>query len=1364
MSEIKTSLREIFNEAVEIADAHQRSEYLAQACGADTALRQSVEELIQANNAAGRFLGGSEDSIGPGSRNTPDGIPVAQKPGGGTVRYFGDYQLLEEIARGGMGVVFKARQTSLNRTVALKMILAGKLASPALVQRFHTEAKAAASLKHPNIVAIHEVGEHEGQQYFSMDYIDGQNLADRLRKGPMPLKQAASCVRTMAGAIHYAHQRGVLHRDLKPSNILIDAQGQPHVTDFGLAKLVEEGSNLTQTEMVMGSPSYMAPEQASGGTRQLTTAADIYSLGAIFYELLTGSPPFRAGTPLETLRQVKEQEPVPPSRRRQEVISNQCSVTSEPSDARRLATDYWLLNTDYSSSIDRDLETICLKCLHKDPAGRYGSAEALAEDLGRWQAGEPILARPVSRAERIWRWCGRKPAIASLVLAVAVLMIAGAMGLTMAAVRIARESERARKAELEALDKKQDATEKLWGSYLAQARANRWSGRAGRRFDSLNVLTKAAAIRPSVELRNETIACLALADIRVLKQSQALKKWREFVCLDRNQQRYAETDERGDVHVCQVSDDQELRLLPGTVMVLPGTVPAAWSVIQFSPNGQLLAVCYAPGRARIWDLERKQSILEVPVAEKEGRLDFSPDSQWLAASDPNSIVRLYDLARGQEFRLNGPPPKGWIVRFDPTGKLLAVVGDDETISILEAFSGKRMLSLKHPGTQVYGLAWHPDGRHLASACGDRLVYVWDTRGGELVRFSKGHDREAVAVAFNHTGDLLASAGWDKKTRLWDFKSGRELVSIAGGGFGLQFSPDDQRLGCHSWDGNRFEIFEVASTRVVRGFHEAPGASQRGDGPVGFTPDGRLLAYSAGERLKLWEVASGQELLSHPAGWLNGVLFDVSGQNLFVSGLRGVWRWPVHSAALTGEILLGPPAALASSGYFEQAALSASGSILAVVATNRCHIFHTDSADEPVRTEIQPWMHYVAVHPAGTWIATGAWGREGVKVWEASTGRLCQELPTGRYSAVIFSPDGRWLVTGSESEYRFWKAGEWTPGRRIAHDPGNSLREAPSMMAFSPDGAMLALTDPPTVVRLVDAGTGGEFATLEAENASEISSLAFSPDGTRLAVAGGSDTLHVWDLRAARQQLGKMGLDWEQPPFPAVTDKTEFKFTSATVLGQTPPTASERRKLELARHIPVRDPHAGSNLIDLSPYYNAELKGNWHGDPKENDLADLTNRLQTLAGIEFDVRGLIQVGIKPGAEEEFVKQVSGIKVGRACQRLQFLHAAIRAASLTDGTRLGSYIFHFANGQKSEMPILCGKDVCDWWTEPKEPLNEKGPVVAWIGTNGASRRQGLRIRLFKSAWENPLPDVAIQTIDFVSGQTAGAPFLIAITAEP
>ena len=365
---------------------------------------------------------------------------------------FGDYEILEVIACGGMGVVYRARQISLHRIVALKMIRAGNFASEAEQKRFRAEAEAAAHLDHSNIVPIFEIGECDGQDYFAMKLIEGASLQEviggqylaskhasgereaPLKKEHWSLTTLAALVAKVAHAVHYAHQRGVLHRDLKPANILLDAGSEPFITDFGLAKRIETGLDLTLSGAVIGTPNYMSPEQAAGRSREITTAADVYSLGAILYELIAGRPPFQADTPLATMRKVVEEEPVPPSRVRREVISNQYSVISGATDARRRETEHWLPKTDHSAFADRDLETICLKCLQKNPGQRYASAAALADDLERWSRHEPIHARPSTAWEHGVKWARRKPALAALIslallapaLIIAVLLISGA--------------------------------------------------------------------------------------------------------------------------------------------------------------------------------------------------------------------------------------------------------------------------------------------------------------------------------------------------------------------------------------------------------------------------------------------------------------------------------------------------------------------------------------------------------------------------------------------------------------------------------------------------------------------------------------------------------------------------------------------------------------------------------------------------------------------------------------------------------------------------------------------------------------------------------------------------------------------------
>ncbi|MCX6929493.1 MAG: protein kinase, partial [Verrucomicrobia bacterium] len=399
-------------------------------------------------------LQGALGMLGDGSETAKIGTPYAEDATHSPPHHFGNYELLEEIARGGMGVVYKARQRGLDRIVAVKMILVEQFAGKQSVQRFRGEAAAAGVLQHPNIVAIHEIGMHEGQHFFSMDYVEGQNLAQLVGHRPLPASKAARYVQLIAEAVHYAHEQGILHRDLKPSNVLIDAAtDQPRITDFGLAKRLTSdsqlstlNSQLTLSGQMLGSPSFMPPEQASRGRGKVGRPSDVFGLGGILYFLLTARAPFQGESLEATISQVLNTEPVPPR----------------------------LLNP----SLPRDLETLCLKCLEKEPTRRYATPQELADELGRFLDDKPILARPVSRPEKVWRWCRRNPVVAALAMTAVFVFLLGFAG-------VAWQGQRASRAAAETKVQRDLAQGHLYAAQMKLVHVACQAGKIGRALELL---------------------------------------------------------------------------------------------------------------------------------------------------------------------------------------------------------------------------------------------------------------------------------------------------------------------------------------------------------------------------------------------------------------------------------------------------------------------------------------------------------------------------------------------------------------------------------------------------------------------------------------------------------------------------------------------------------------------------------------------------------------------------------------------------------------------------------------------------------------------------------------------------------------
>jgi WD40 repeat protein/tRNA A-37 threonylcarbamoyl transferase component Bud32 len=849
----------------------------------------------------------------------------AELPRGTQVRYFGDYELRRVLGRGGMGVVYQAKQLSLNRLVALKMIRAGVLADEAELRRFQNEAEAVAALDHPGIVPIHEVGEHDGQRYFSMKLVPGDSLATRLDRYRDDPKATALLVAEAAEAVHHAHLRGILHRDLKPANILVDEQGHPHVTDFGLAKRVEADSELTQSGAILGTPAYMAPEQTTGHRGAVTMATDVYGLGAVLYALFAGKAPFGGDSVVETLDAVRTRPPEPPTR--------------------------------LNNNVSRDLEVICLKCLEKDPNRRYTSARALAEDLRRHLSGEPITARPVGPVQRAWMWCRRNKGIAALGALLLASLVAGTVFSLAFAFRARAESRRASQEavhagkEAERANEQADAArrEREWSErlrYIAEINLAQRDWDAGNAQLARSRLADLAPRQPgALDLRGWEWFYFDAAfqpELRVLRGSKVAVASAAFApdgkslawgCVD------------GAVRIWDTATGRELAILGEhqgeiwSVAFAPHgrTLAAAggggsgrgdrpvqiWdlasrsvtatlrshrgplSSVVFSPDGMTLATGGVDGTVRIWDTSsgRETSTLRG----HQGRISslaFEPDGERLASGGADGMVRVWSLATDREtVMLRGQEGDVISVAFALDGQTLASAENDGTVRIWDAGPGREMSTLRGHQNWVTSVAFAPDGRRLASTGGDQTVRIWDTTSGRETSILRGHQSEVKSVAFASDGRTLASGGDDRTVRIWDTTSGRETATLRGhqgAVSSVAFASDGRRLASTGYDGT-VQIWNTASgheTATLRG-HQGAVSS------VSFAADGQTLATVGGDgTVQLWDLASGRETvtLRGHQGRVSSVAFAPDGHRLAAGGSDGTVRiWDTASGRETATL-------------------------------------------------------------------------------------------------------------------------------------------------------------------------------------------------------------------------------------------------------------------------------------------------------------------------------------------------------------------------------------------------------------------------------------------------------------------------------
>ena len=988
----------------------------------------------------------------------------------------GRFQIRRELGRGAHGIVFLAYDPKLRREVALKIPRAETLFTPSARERFLREARAAAGLEHPNLVPVHDAGEEGTVCFIAYAYCPGITLAAwcKQQSDPVPVCEAAALVATSANAVHHAHLHGIIHRDLKPGNILLRTNFTaeysekliPKITDFGLAKLVDgEGEPALQTQsgVIVGTPSYMAPEQAGGKNKAIGLAADIYALGAILYELLTGRPPFQADTSLDTLLLVRTEEPIPPSRLR--------------------------------PKMPRDLETICLKCLQKEPAKRYASASVLADDLRRFLAGQPIQARPIRVWERGLKWARRRPAIAGLLASIILVTALGFAGVFWQW----REAATARET----------LQTNLYYKLIALAEREFKRGTGSRADELLDQCPP--------QLRGwewHYLKRLPFADFPALAHDTIVAR----VAFSPDGLHLASGELNGNVTVWDARTGTKLHTLRAAhdYQVL---------ALAFSPDGSRLASGGRQDRrVRVWDVSNGKLLHTLPghTNSIEG-LVFSPDGKRLASASVDHTVRLWDLTSGQEiftFREHVQPLAANGLAFCAGGQRLISVSVDGVVRVWDAATGQT-ISTFHGGVQwVWCAAFSPNGGWFAMGGQDGIVKIYQTEPWKEVRTLEAHSSVVLYLAVSPDGRRLASTGEDRTLKVWDVTTGHEALLLdlhAGRITSLAFSPDGHRLASGSAD-KTVEVFD--GTPWVAGASDWPitwTAHQHKVVEVAFSPDSqRLVSASWDKTVKLWDVRTGQELLrvpDMPAG-LTGVAFSRDGRRFAAASLEG--RITICDAQRGKKICTlrgkaGPVYGVAFNPVSNVLASAHSDGTVNVWDIERGR---ADEANPPVLTIPAHSSAVLAVaYSADGRLLASAGGRDqehSVGVWEAATGKTIHRLPyLGLVWSVAFSPDGGHLACAG--------------GRRVGVvlwdvETGHELRRTTSgdrifRVIFSPNGRRLVTACEGQTVRLLDA-TGQELDSLRVSGG-ELWGVAFSPNGRYLATCSGykgKGTIQIWDAK------------------------------------------------------------------------------------------------------------------------------------------------------------------------------------------------------------------------------------------------------------
>jgi WD40 repeat protein/tRNA A-37 threonylcarbamoyl transferase component Bud32 len=1025
------------------------------------------------------------------------------------------FEVRSRLGAGAFGTVYRAFDPQLEREVALKVPRAGTLDSRQRVERFLREARAVGRLRHPHIVPVFDAGRDGELYYIASAFIAGRPLSDAVPEQGMGPRQAAQIVRDLAEAVAYAHSQGVVHRDIKPANVMLDEKGEPHLMDFGLAARQDSAEKLTHDGAILGTPAYMAPEQAIGQKGEAQPAGDQYSLGVVLFELLTGRTPFEGPPTVLLFHAVKSPPPSPRSIKPQ---------------------------------VPRDLETICLKALSKRAEDRYAGCQALADDLRRWQEGQPIMARRLGPAERLARWCRREPALAltSLVavlglVAVAVIAMWSAAKQTKLADAATREAERARNAEKDAEERRRDADReqqratqeqrraerRLCESHLVRALHHCEQGETNRGLlwlaEALDLAERAGLTDLEPVLRANLAVCSQgmweMNGLLVPYVSRILT-----VGFTRDGKRLLTSDWGAPPRLWDVATQKALPV--------PEGIPTWSHATALHPDGKTFAVSWGD-KARQGDLATGKMIdpiLQSPPVGRVWSLAYSPDGKRLASACPEG-VRQWDVATGHMTQVPIIKTNIWVrdIAYSPDGKKLAIVKGGGGVGLWDAETGQPIDLFPYQNT--WSVAFAPDGTRLAIGNADGTVRQFDVATRSQVGPTFQHKDEVLDLAYSPDGNYLLTASGDRTARVLDAATLTPLgppLLHRNAVWAAAFGPDS-RIAATGGDDRAVRLWRQTAqpVRVRRWSHRTDAIAdeftlvpKQSLNVAAFSPDGKLVLTACGPELKLWDADTGAphgQALIHPRN-VHCAVFSPDGKLILTgSGDKKARLWDVATGALRAETAAYPKAAVQSAAFSPDGRRFATGPFVNAVNLLNGEVRLWDVATcKPIGVPmpVQANTQSLAFNPDGNTLVTGVWVTKDpgeVRAWDGVTGqpRTKPLLQPGGAIGLAFTPDGRRVfVACDDGSVRRWDATTWEPEATLLLEHPRPV----SALTLSRDGRTVLTGSLDGGARLWDARTGLPLGP-PLPHPSPVNAVSIHPDGRTFLIGCEDGTIEVHTIPA-----------------------------------------------------------------------------------------------------------------------------------------------------------------------------------------------------------------------------------------------------------